>query len=298
MVFQINSSRLFLTYPQCSLDKQLVYDYLLNHFKPEELLVAHELHANGDDHLHCYLRFNQAYRTRDPRFADLQGGYHGNYQGCRSAKHVLKYCTKGDDYCSNFDVAPLIEKASKRRAHMSELILGKRSLLDLVAENPEYLYGYTRLRQDFLTFTRDRGDERPCLPQFLPNPWGLVLPTKILSKRRHYWIYSEKPNLGKTYHFARPLTEYRVAHMSGHQLYFDLSGNEQLLIFDEYNFATFKYHELNSMADGTFRFRIFMGGQIYLKNYFIVILSNLKLSDIYPNMHELLYARFKEIKLD
>ncbi|AXH74712.1 MAG: Rep catalytic domain protein [Cressdnaviricota sp.] len=298
MVYQINSSRLFLTYPQCTLSKEEAYDYLENLFKPEEILVAHELHASGDDHLHCYLRLSSPIRTRDPRFADLPGPFHGNYQGCRSAKRVLVYCTKGDNYRSNFDVAPLVEKRSKRKELMGELLLGKRTLVELVEENPEYLHGYSRLRNDYLTFVRDKGDSRPSLPTFLPNPWGLVLPTKILSKLRHFWIYSDKPNLGKTYHFARPLTEYAVAHLSGPQVYFDLSGNEQAIIFDEYNHATFKYHELNAMADGTYRFRLFMGGQIFIKDFIVIILSNCSISTLYPHMYELIKARFKEIKLD
>jgi len=30
--------------------------------------------------------------------------YKGNYQGCRSCNKVIKYCTKEDNYLSNFDV--------------------------------------------------------------------------------------------------------------------------------------------------------------------------------------------------
>lgn len=298
MVYQINSSRLFLTYPQCPINKDEAYNYLYNKFTPIEIVVAHELHTNGDDHLHAYLRLEEPIRTRDPRFADLPGGYHGNYQGCRSSKRVLEYCTKKDDYTSNIDVSSLLSKPNRRRELLAPVVLGKRSLVELVQENPEYLYGYNRLKQDLLTFNRDSGTKRPSLPTWLPNPWGLVLPSKVLSKRRHYWIYSDQPNLGKTFHFARPLREYRVAHLAGPQLYFDLQGDEESLIFDEYNVAYFKYHELNSMCDGTFRFRLFMAGQLKLNDPIIIVLSNSSISTLYPHMNVLLYARFKEIKLD
>ena len=152
MLFQINSSKLFLTYPQCVLKKEDVYEILLNQFEPKELLVAHELHKNGDHHLHVYMALNEPLRIRDPKFADLPGGYHGNYQGCRSAKNVLKYCTKEEDYVSNFDVECLLKRRSNRRELMSLLVKRQSSLVDFVCDNPEYLYGYSRLKLDYTTF--------------------------------------------------------------------------------------------------------------------------------------------------
>ena len=51
------------------------------------------------------------------------------------------------------------------------------------------------------------------------------------------------------------------------------------------------------MCDGTYPFRIFMGGTIELRNPLIIILSNQSILDLYPNMNALLYARFNEIEL-
>lgn len=298
MPYQINSSQLFLTYPQCDVDKQTAYDYLINKFKPTEILVAHELHASGDDHLHCYLRLPAALYTRDPKFADLPTGHHGNYQGCRSAKNVLKYCTKSDDFVSSFDVGPRLERKSVRKLVTEQLIGGKRPLHELVNEFPEYLIGYTRLKLDLTNYLKDKEDERTVLPVWLPNPWGLVLPSCILSKCRHYWIFSILPSVGKTYLFGIPLfKQYRCYIRTGNEPYWNLRGDEQCIILDEYNAALFKYHELNSMADGTFSYRIFMGGVIQLKNPLIIILSNQDIISIYPNMYNLLYARFKQIEV-
>jgi len=109
--FQLCTKQLFLTYPQCPIDKEQAYDILCHVFGDnlELLLVAKELHANGDPHLHVYARLKETLRIRDSKFADLTCPvtgtcYHGNYQGCRSAKNVLKYCTKKDDFKSNFDI--------------------------------------------------------------------------------------------------------------------------------------------------------------------------------------------------
>ncbi|UYD39135.1 MAG: replication associated protein [Wigfec virus K19_654] len=298
MPFEINSSRLFLTYPQCSLTKEHVYNYLSERYSPEEIIVAHELHKNGDHHIHAYLKLSSALRTRDCKFADIEN-FHGNYQGCRSAKNVIKYCTKEEDFLSNIDVSAILKKSSSRKEHFGSVLLGKRTLLELVEEEPQYLMGYCRLKNDYLTFIQDKTPRNSCLPDWLPNPWGKVLSTRIKGKRRHYWIYSTKPNLGKTFLFGEPLVREYNGHLRvGSEPYWDIRGDEQFVVLDEYNSAIFRYDQLNSMCDGNFAYRIFMGGVKRLHYPILIVLSNLSISTIYPNMHSLLYARFNEIHLD
>lgn len=261
--------------------------------------MARELHANGDLHLHIYLKLSSAFRTTDPRFADLPGGFHGNYQGCRSSKNVLKYCTKNDDFLSNVDISALLSKQSNRRVALESVVTGKRSLVELVQDEPQYLLGYTRLKLDYANFLKDKEATDYTLPPFLPNPWGKVLGTRKSGKKKHYWLYSSRPNVGKTYLFARPLKDDYNAHIrTSSEPYWNLTGREKLIILDEYNGCIFKYYELNSMCDGTFYYRIIYSGIICLNNPLIVILSNKSIKDLYPNMFELLYARFNEIKLD
>lgn len=299
MKFEINSSKLFLTYPQCPLDKNYVYEYLAETFKPTEILVASEQHKNGDLHLHCYMALDHAYRTKDPKFADLPGNYHGNYQGCRSPKNVIQYCSKDENYLANFDVSRLLDKKNSRKGDMLSLINKKRSLTELVGEQPQYLYGYTKLKLDFLNYLKDTAPPKADLPPFLPNPWGKVLSTKIKGKCRHFWIYSTRPNLGKTFKFAKPISnEYNSYIRTGSEPYWNVSGGEQLIIFDEYNHANLRYDQLNCVCDGTYQYRLFQCGTIRLVDPLIIVLSNKSIRDLYINMYELLYARFKEIKLD
>lgn len=303
MSYQINSSKLFLTYPQCSLPKEDVRDILIGLF-PDcvKYIVAHEHHKNGDDHLHAYLEFPKGspYRTRDPAFADLivpGGMFHGNYQGCRSAKNVIKYVTKDDDYVSNFDISEITAKKSSKREVGEQLLLGK-SLPKIIEEFPEYLIGYKKLKQDVAEYFRDIGDKRDSLPPFLPNPWGKVLPSHRNCKRRHYWIFSRGPNFGKTTGFAKPLfEEFKCVLQSGDFSYWNLRGDEEAVIIDEYNSPVLKYSTLNCMADGVFAYRVFHGGQVLVKNPLIIVLSNQSIVDLYPNMNNLLYARFIEIEL-
>lgn len=138
-------------------------------------------------------------------------------------------------------------------------------------------------------------DERLSLPDFLPNPWGILLPSKVPSKKRHYWIFSRQPNKGKTTKFARPIVEQYKAHIkeSGWE-YWDLRGDEECVILDEVGGGTFKHTTLNSMANGGFDFKIFHGGMVRLNNPLIIVLSNESIREVFPFKYETVLARFIE----
>lgn len=304
MPYRLSSKQLFLTYPQCTLLKEEAFNILFEILKeqePTKWIMAHEKHANGDDHLHAYFLLDKKLDTRNPNYLDLTKGietWHGNYQGCRSNKNVIKYCSKEDDYLSNFDVHDALNKSKNRRTIAEEIILKKRPLVDLVQEYPDLLFGLTKLEQDVDRYWRLRGDERLPLPGFLPNPWNKVLPSKIKGKKRHYWIFSRMPNQGKTYHFARPLNnEFRITIKTSEFVYWDLKGDEEGVVLDEYNSAMLKFNQLNSMCDGNYDYRIFHGGVKKLKDPLIIVLSNCSILELYPFMNHLLYARFKEIEI-
>lgn len=299
MPFEINSKHVYLTYPHFDFPIKDAYQHLLTKYMPDKLLVAHEFHADGTDHIHCYMVLPKALRSKDCHIYDMFNR-HGNYQGCRSPKNVLKYCTKDSDYLANFDVNTMLANIKPDRRVIASELLKKRPLTDVVAEYPQLLFGYNRLKVDLATYFSDLSNEKDPLYHWLPNPWGLLLSSRLLTKKRHYWIYSDKPNLGKTYLFARPLAQStNTVIRTGNEPYWSgLRPDTQCVILDEFNVALFKFFELNSMADGTFSYRVFMLGVLILNNPLIVILSNSSLATIYPNRNDLLFARFNEIKLD
>lgn len=137
------------------------------------------------------------------------------------------------------------------------------------------------------------------LPRWLPNPWGKILRTSGAGKKRHFWIYSRRPNVGKTYLFAKPLAlSYPVHIKSGDFSYWTLDESIKCVVLDEYNSPQLKWSILNQLCDGTFEFRIFQGGLIKLCDPLIIVLSNQTISDLYPNMNVYLYERFNEINVD
>jgi len=190
-------------------------------------------------------------------------------------------------------------KDNLRKRLYAEIVEGTRTLFEAVQEDPTLINGYSRLKLDIALYFSDLGDVRLNLPWALPNPWSLLLPSLKKSKQRHYWIFSRLPNLGKTTMFAIPIQEsFKSTIVSSNDSpYWNLKGDEQAVILDEYNTARLKYDVLNSMCDGTYTYRRMYVSSITLKRPLIIVLSNQPLRDLYPNMYALLEARFKEIEV-
>lgn len=97
MAFRIQSRHIALTYPQCTLDKETVYNFLLGLKNIERVLVAEEPHQDAGVHFHCYLRYRATPRTNitNPRHFDIHE-FHPNVQACRNVEDWILYCLKED----------------------------------------------------------------------------------------------------------------------------------------------------------------------------------------------------------
>lgn len=312
-VYTVKSNQLFLTYPQCPIPKQHALAMLMHRFAKRgadvlEYIVAHEKHKNGDDHLHVYLKLANSsvkdykFEVHFPTFADLlwkNTWYHGNYQGCRSTKNVQKYCTKAEDYISNFDVGAKIQSAVSHKKYIAQEMLVK-PLAELIKEHPELLWDYARLKHNLELYYADKINQTPDIPQFIPNNWGCIMQYNPNVKRRHYWIYSNEPNRGKTT-FAKKLSDDFGAKIVTFQRgFFDVSKYVKIIIYDEYSYAKFPVTDLNSMCDGTFDYPYFKQGNIRLleKNPLIIIIGNKSIEQVYPNAHNYVKVRFIEVCID
>lgn len=298
--FQLNTKQLFLTYPQCTVTKEdalMLLQARLAQYSIEKYIVAHEHHANGDDHLHCYFKLSEPYRTTDPKDLDISG-FHGNYQGCRSAKNVIKYCSKAEDFLSNFDIGDVINGDSKTKIAMQRVLAGD-SLTDVVLEHPMLLKGYRNLKLDIEAYREDLVPNKPDLPGYLPNPWSLLLFSFQHLKKRHYWIWSSEPNKGKTTKFAKPLCDqYRGEIHTGDFRYWNVSRHDQFLVLDDYNTPKLKWDALNQLCDNTYQFsKIYVGNVKITNPYIVIVLSNSSIDTLYPYMNKFLYERFDEIEL-
>jgi len=102
----------FLTYPKCSDTKEALLEHLESIDTVVEYIICHELHKDGDPHLHAYVKFLEGVKHVDaPTKFDYSK--HGNYQAVRSAKKVIQYVKKDGDYISSFDVTRYLNKGGK-----------------------------------------------------------------------------------------------------------------------------------------------------------------------------------------
>jgi len=302
MPFQINSKILFLTYPECNVNKKDLYE----HFEkfnpaPTQILVAKEKHKNGNSHLHAFLKFHEPFRTKDPKFADFKG-FHGNYQGARSAKNVVKYCTKEDNYIANFDLEELLLQKKPEKEILGKRLLEGEELVKIVQENPKLLFGYQRLKNDLQFYIKDVEESKIelDLPAEVPNPWGLRLEVDTDRKQCHYWFYSSIPSRGKTTGVIMPLIkDHQAVLLNPKGTYHAVTRSTRIIVLDELKCKKMSGDTMNALCDGLFEFRRFMEGQFLLKEKaLIVVCSNYSIESVFPLEFHLVKTRFIEICCD
>lgn len=109
--YRLEATHLFLTYPQCSIEKETLLSLLTGILassgcEVKHYVIAQENHEDGNKHAHAYLGLNKKLRVRGEDCLDLvyEGvTYHGNYQCARKPKDVIEYCKKDGDFISNIN---------------------------------------------------------------------------------------------------------------------------------------------------------------------------------------------------
>lgn len=93
--FTYDGVHVFLTYPQCTLEREQLRDFFVGLAPNCKFFIARELHDDGAPHLHAYVHFGGRRRFCAADCFDVEG-FHPNIQRPRSAKHVVEYCGKED----------------------------------------------------------------------------------------------------------------------------------------------------------------------------------------------------------
>lgn len=96
MPFQLNSRYVLLTYAQCGeLDPFEVVNLLSG--VGAECIIGRELHRNQGIHLHAFVDFGRVYRTRNQRFADVEGCHPNILPYGRTPEKGWDYAIKDGD---------------------------------------------------------------------------------------------------------------------------------------------------------------------------------------------------------
>nr|WLD53462.1 replication associated protein [Tomato yellow leaf deformation dwarf virus] len=108
--FRLSAKNIFLTYPQCDIEKdevlRMLHSLKWTVVKPTYIRVAREEHTDGQPHLHCLIQLSGKSNIKDVRFFDLthprrSANFHPNVQAAKDANAVKNYITKEGDYCES-----------------------------------------------------------------------------------------------------------------------------------------------------------------------------------------------------
>ena len=202
--FRLTGKGFFLTWPKCTATKEEAMLVLQSKGPYEKAIVCHELHEDGTDHLHGFIKYEKKKNFKDPKCFDI-GECHGNYQTAKSFVAVARYVMKGNDYIYEGESPDDQIRASENHTTVAcvKALRGVR-LTQIVEETPGSLMYFDKLERNLKLYNMMKERDRPTCEESIPNPWGKEMPL-LKAKKRHYWIWSEKPDTGKTTQFLKPL---------------------------------------------------------------------------------------------
>lgn len=97
MAFRLSAKSFFLTYPKCDATPQAIYDMLDTKGRIKECIISKELHADGTDHRHVYVRYSKTINVKSQNYFNI-GEFHGNYQTCKNPEATKNYVKKDKDF--------------------------------------------------------------------------------------------------------------------------------------------------------------------------------------------------------
>ncbi|XP_028055415.1 uncharacterized protein LOC114259583 [Camellia sinensis] len=188
--FRVQNKNIFLTYPRCSVPKERLLEKIRELFTnrpPNYVRVAHELHEDGEPHLHALVQFPYRFQTQDERFFDVTDDhtnrhFHPNIQGANNHQVVLEYISKYGDYTEWGEFCErgrCVNRENKENVYHEALAAGSKqeALVALVRNGDPKCFW---LNYDKLSSNYDRISFTPPLPyvhQFTDTVW--IVPTAI-----------------------------------------------------------------------------------------------------------------------
>lgn len=302
--FRINSSQVFLTYPQCTLSKEELLDCIMKTAETilkvsiVQYVIAQEKHEDGSPHLHAYIKFSKKIDRDGCKLFDYHG-FHPNIESkIKSINAVKKYVKKDNNYIEyGINCAEKFKAADGKKKYIGSELIGGARLVDVVKENPELIFEYGSIQRNLDLYFTDLARDKPTCADAIPNPWGLEM-NILKCKQKHYWVWSKEPNLGKTTSFLLPLMEsYRCTMYSYQENFQNIYSDSQFLLFDEYSSAHLKVTQLNQMCDGTYQFPRKGGSPVVCKDITLIICGNKHPKDIYTTTFDYIAARFNVFEL-
>jgi len=308
--FRLNCSRLFLTYPKCSLERIDVHKYLEQKLQDniKEYLIVQEKHKDGEKHIHVYLELNKRINYTSPNCLDING-FVGHYECCKNKIKAIEYLLKEDkDPLQSIDWKEFLRNsvAHKRiNLNIEKLNLIESKGLSECVRSGEISLCILPLYNKAITLlnSMETKDDRQDLPTSLDTPWNFKLKFDLEEKQCHFWIYSKKSNFGKTTYAQELCKNYKTQIWNTEEKYQQhITKDTEIVVFDEYSHRTCIFISLlNMLMDGSIYITAKGLNAWQLNNKpLVIIFSNFTPLEIYtksPNLPNLL-SRIKVINLE
>jgi len=328
--FRLSGKYFFVTYPKCPLEPQKGIPVFAK-FKHYRCSVwGQERHLDGDLHLHAIVCMAERTNITSPTSFDISGEngsvYHGNYQVAREPRAVLDYVTKhGNVFEDHTTVAELAQELAPgaRKRTATEVLLNEmkegKTIQQAAAMHPEHLT-FAMLHADRLTTFHNQTQLQEMKPPktFLrmENTWSLpaadldiarwmnsnlLNPTRVFGTKQ-LWLCGPTQH-GKTTLVMSLQDAFRIYWVPDEDFYDDYcDASYDLIVFDEYRHQkTIQW--MNRFVDGQICPLRQKGTQtVKRKNLPVIVLSNFRMREAYPNVEEshfnTLQRRFLEVWLE
>lgn len=209
--FRANAKAFLLTYTHCTATKDELKSHLERLGPIVHLVIGSEHHADGDPHLHAYVKFAAKKNIKRADFFDMRGQPHADVRPVGRSKCDHQ---RSAEYPLKEDPSPLIYHR-------------------LDTSTPD---NFTRRLGDQRAweFYRLSMGRRPIdWPFMLPDRSLIEKPVNPLNKRRHYWIVG-RPDCGKST-WINDTFGGRAVYMrpAGVQYPFDDYNGEEVILYDD-----------------------------------------------------------------
>jgi len=236
----------------------------------KDYVVARELHADGNPHLHAWVRYVSRVSLTPTTFK-LPGHPGGDYEVAKSPAKVIGYCTKEADYISSMDLGAKNKKKAARN-----YALRTTALSTLVDSGEIPLLSAPALQKAIIVYNQS-------------------LPPVQTDDVRGIWIVG-KPGVGKTHSVTT--TEPSLYRKSQNKWWDNYQGEGAVLLDDFDHLGTCLSHLLKIWADKWAATGEVKGSQVNLRHTKFYVTSNYTIEELWPGrdqeeLREALLRRFK-----
>jgi len=262
--FRLQCKCFYGTWPQCTIAPQECLDNAIRLLPPVDwAVVAQEAHKDGTPHLHGIFYFKEKCDIKDANpILDMICLKHGNYQGAKSPKRVLRYVCKDNNYVSIGDVPAW--KEEKVMDSIARQLMEGKTYNDIKEQYPGITLLHKRKIEEFeAECSRKRQDLSLQVwvpPVYTGGDYNVQLIADWLSanvrqSRKHrqpQLFISGSPGVGKSRLISQLSTFLKVYHMPRVEDYYDSweNGYYDVAVLDEFK-SNKTIQWLNSWLDGS-----------------------------------------------